>query len=77
MIEILPTLKKTPEDKARREKVFKILEIIFKNSTIIQKIVEWQYSDYILNLAVKFLSLSKSDLKNTETLLEMCSKLID
>ncbi len=49
--------------------MIKILEIIFRNETIIRKVVEWQYGNYILNLTVKFISLSKHDLKTTEVLL--------
>lgn len=49
--------------------MIKILEIIFKNESIIRKVVEWQYGNHILSMAVKFISLNKQDLKVTETLL--------
>ena len=57
--------------------MIKILEIIFKNETIIKKIVDWEYGNNILNLSIKFISLNRQDIKTTNMLLEICSKIID
>ncbi len=77
LMDIIPTLDQKGDSRDRREKIIRILDIIFRNETIIRKVVEWQYGNYILNLTVKFISLSSHDLKTTEVLLEMCSKIID
>lgn len=76
-MDIIPTLDQKGDSRDRRDKIIRILDIIFRNETIIRKVVEWQYGNSILNLAVKFISLTKHDLKTTEVLLEMCSKIID
>ena len=39
--------------------------------------VEWEYGNNILSMTVKSLSLQKQDLRATESLLEMCSRIID
>jgi hypothetical protein len=49
--------------------MIKLLEIIFRNETIIRKVVEWQYGNFILSFAVKFISLGKHELRTTEVLL--------
>ena len=76
LMEIIPTLEKE-QTKDKKDKIIKILAIIFKYESIIKKIVEWGYGNYILGMAVKNISLTKQELKPTEMLLEMCSKIID
>ena len=50
---------------------------MFRNETIIQKIVEWEHANSILNMTIKSISFNKKQIKETEMLLEMCSKIID
>lgn len=76
-MELIPSLEQASSPKERKEKVIKIIGIIFRNETIIEKIVEWEYGNTILNMTVKSIALNKQDIRATETLLEMCSKIID
>lgn len=64
LMEIVPSLDlNTKEAKDKKEKIIKILEIIFKNEVIVQKIVEQQHSYAILNLAIKSISLNRKHIK--------------
>ena len=74
---IIPTLDRTPAHRDRKNKMLKILSIMFRNETIIRKVVEWQYGNDVLGLAVKFVSIDKQDLTATESLLEMASQIVD
>jgi hypothetical protein len=64
-MEIIPTLERSENSRDKKDKIIKILSIIFKNESIIKKIVEWEYGNYILNMAVRYISLKKQDLRAT------------
>lgn len=66
---VIPTLERASSSKEKKEKMIKILGIIFRNETIIEKIVEWEYGNTILSMTVKSISLNKQDIRATETLL--------
>jgi len=45
--------------KDKKDKIIKILGVMFKSESIIKKIVEWGYGNYILSMTVKNISLTK------------------
>ena len=69
LMEIIPNLEKSENARDKKDKIIKILSVIFKNESITKKIVEWEYGNYILNMAVRYISLKKQDLRATEMLL--------
>ena len=57
--------------------MFKILQIVCMNPAIIKRIIEVEeYADLIINSTIQFLSLEPNDIKFSEVLLEICSKII-
>jgi hypothetical protein len=56
VMEILSKLRRN-ESTSYRQKVFKILQIISMKPAVIQKIIEWQYADLVINFTSKFFSL--------------------
>jgi len=69
LMEIIPNIEKSENARDKKDKIIKILSVIFKNESITKKIVEWEYGNYILNMAVRYISLKKQDLRATEMLL--------
>ena len=64
LMEVIPSLEyNTIEAFEKKEKIIKIIGIIFKNESIVQKIVEWEHANSILNMTIKSISLNKKQIK--------------
>ena len=65
-MEIIPRLDlNTVDGKEKKEKIVRILIVMFRNETIIQKVVEWEHANSILNMTIKSISFNKKQIKET------------
>jgi hypothetical protein len=77
IMQIIGKMRNSEGDFKSRSKMFKILQIICMNSAIIKRFIEVEeYADLIINSTIKFFSLDSNEMKYSEVLLDICSKII-